>query len=146
MLSIDIPPILTGFRVYITNGSARVSVFWIIARLCGPTVKFSRPPDGSLEAEDPDAQAYWTLHALVEAAHALGHSGRAQPGPADLARRGRALAHESFLGHQQRSGLCPKRTAVVTLYTNRLVNELMKVGRDRSGSPPYTVNTLGQLE
>jgi transposase len=37
-----------------------------------PPGRLQRRSDGSLEAEDADAQAYWTLDALVEAAHALG--------------------------------------------------------------------------
>jgi transposase len=37
-----------------------------------PPGRLQRQADGSLEAEDPDSQAYWTLDALVEAAHALG--------------------------------------------------------------------------
>jgi len=37
-----------------------------------PPGRLQRRSDGSLEAEDADAQAHWTLDALVEAAHALG--------------------------------------------------------------------------
>ena len=37
-----------------------------------PPGRLQRRSDGSLEAEDDDAQAYWTLDTLVEAAHALG--------------------------------------------------------------------------
>ena len=37
-----------------------------------PPGRLQRQSNGSLEAEDDDAQAYWTLDALVEAAHALG--------------------------------------------------------------------------
>jgi transposase len=37
-----------------------------------PPGRLQRRPNGSLEAEDADAQAHWTLDALVEAAHALG--------------------------------------------------------------------------
>lgn len=36
-----------------------------------PPGRLQRQADGSLEAEDPDAQAHWTLDALVKAAHAL---------------------------------------------------------------------------
>jgi transposase len=37
-----------------------------------PPGRLQRQSDGSLEAEDDDAQAHWTLDTLVEAAHALG--------------------------------------------------------------------------
>jgi transposase len=37
-----------------------------------PPGRLQRRSDGSLEPEDADAQAHWTLDALVEAAHILG--------------------------------------------------------------------------
>jgi transposase len=37
-----------------------------------PPGRLQRRSDGSLEAEDADTQAHWTLDGLVEAAHALG--------------------------------------------------------------------------
>jgi transposase len=37
-----------------------------------PPGRLQRQSDGSLEVEDANAQAHWTLDALVEAAHALG--------------------------------------------------------------------------
>ena len=37
-----------------------------------PPGRLQRQADGSLEAEDVDGGAHWTLDALVEAAHALG--------------------------------------------------------------------------
>ena len=37
-----------------------------------PPGRLQRRSDGRLEAEDDDAQAHWTLDALVEAAHVLG--------------------------------------------------------------------------
>jgi transposase len=37
-----------------------------------PPGRLQRRPDGSLEAEDADGGAHWTLDTLVEAAHALG--------------------------------------------------------------------------
>lgn len=37
-----------------------------------PPGRLQRQADGSLEADDDDAQAYWTLDAMVEAAHKLG--------------------------------------------------------------------------
>ena len=36
-----------------------------------PPGRLTRQPDGSLDADDDDAAAHWTLDALVDAAHAL---------------------------------------------------------------------------
>src|SRR5258708_14340040 len=46
-----------------------------------------------------------------------GHPGQTQPDPYHSLARGRALATDAQLGHPARQGLRPKRTAVVSHYT-----------------------------
>jgi len=47
-----------------------------------------------------------------------GRRGRAQPGAAHPIARARPLAQHPAMGRERRSGVCPKRSRIVELYTN----------------------------
>jgi len=73
--------------------------------------------DGTMVARDEQGSAQWSLTALAQAAKEAGISVKRERDPSyPLARTG-ALATDAQLGDSSRQRLCPKRTAVVTHYT-----------------------------
>ena len=82
-----------------------------------PPGRLLRDGAGELSAEREDGPAQWTLDTLSQVARDAGIAGGAQPGAADPSGGEGALAPYPQLGHQHGSGVRPKRTAVVELYT-----------------------------
>ena len=82
-----------------------------------PPGRLITPADGPLVAADLEREAHWTLDALTAAARERGiRVGRSQVRRILLAGGG-TLAAPTGLGHEHRSGVRPKRTAIVALYT-----------------------------
>jgi len=73
--------------------------------------------DGTMVARDESGSAQWSLDALAQAAKEAGIRVKRERDPPDPALGRGALAADAQLGHASRQGLCPKRTAVVTHYT-----------------------------
>ena len=81
-----------------------------------PPGRLLRDGAGELSAQREDGPAQWTLDTLSRRP-GIPASRWAQPGAADPSGGEGALAPYPQLGHQHGSGVCPKRTAVVELYT-----------------------------
>ena len=82
-----------------------------------PPGRLDRDGAGELSADDDRGPAQWTLDTLRPGGPGCRHRRGAQPGAADPAGREGPLAADPQLGHKHRSGVRPKRTRVVELYT-----------------------------
>ena len=76
-----------------------------------------RRRDGTLVARDEEAEAHWSLNALAQAAKEAGIAVKRSHIRTILVREGVRLPSHPQLGNGSRQGLRPKRTAVVTHYT-----------------------------
>jgi transposase len=73
--------------------------------------------DGTMVARDEQGSAQWSLNALAQAAKEVGIRVKRERDPPHPATGRRAVAAHAQLGHPTRQRLRPKRTAVVSHYT-----------------------------
>ncbi len=97
---------------------AERSAIIALARSTPPGKLVPERDSGELLARMRRGWREWTLDTLTEAARAQGiQVARSQVRRILLARR-RALATHAAVGDERRSGVCPKRTRIVALYTD----------------------------
>ena len=98
-----------------------------------------RGAGGELESRDEEKEAHWTLDALSPPLPKRAWDHRwAKPGTSHFARRRGEVAQPPSLGGEPRSGGCPKRTRVLTLYIKRgdLLRESLVAMGDRTEREP----------
>ncbi|GHO63403.1 hypothetical protein KSC_022950 [Ktedonobacter sp. SOSP1-52] len=79
-----------------------------------PPGKLERYADGTLDAQDEEGSAQWSLNALTDSAHAAGIQVERSQIRRMYLREGKRWRHTHSWGTSDDKDACPKRTAVVT--------------------------------